>query len=150
VHRRQVTESQVVEPHRHGVAEVDLLGRRAAEMAHTIHFIEIADGHALVPPDGDLDADIGLLCGAHQGCYAAYMDGGILDLQQSREIEPSLPRPPCHRVGCRSRARPRGSKSSKRAGPKLNVAALAANVQFALDRQRFGPVLSIARNGKCI
>lgn len=55
----QIAKLRMVELHRHAMAEVGLLARRAAEMVHRAHFLEIAD--ALGPASRKLDADIGLL-----------------------------------------------------------------------------------------
>jgi inosine-uridine nucleoside N-ribohydrolase len=54
-------EFRMVKLHRHGVAEVDLLARCAAKIEHTTRLLEIADGHALCPPTGNLVADIRVL-----------------------------------------------------------------------------------------
>ena len=75
----------MVEFHRNGMAEVDLLICRAAKMVHAAHFRKVAYGHALAPPAGSFNADVGLFGGKDsridQGRHTtSIMDGRILDL----------------------------------------------------------------------
>jgi hypothetical protein len=56
-------ELRIVEFHRYGVAEVDLLAGCAAKMAHATHLLEVSYSHALGPPAGNFDADVGLFGG---------------------------------------------------------------------------------------
>ncbi len=59
----QVAKLRMIELRCHGVAELGLLARRAAEMVHAVHLLEIADGYALNRAAGGFDTDVGFLGG---------------------------------------------------------------------------------------